>query len=192
LYLVDTGTARTDHYGSVPSFALSPGAIYGSVQWSRQGDTVVINAFGNTGSVYIREAYALSFETRNLRRIEERSAIPEMEYGSVRTGTKIDVNEETQARSRVWYGHLEGSAGVVADVTEQYELVVTLPGKPPILVDTGGRNDCEGITIGINGWVDGNKYLVYSISGQTYIADPRSGRKAPLFSAADAMGTFTW
>ena len=61
---------------------------------------------------------------------------------------------------------------------------------PELLVVAGRYDNCEGVTVGITGWVDGDKYLVYRHENRQFIFDPVTKRRALLLE--DFASTYTW
>jgi hypothetical protein len=56
---------------------------------------------------------------------------------------------------------------------------------------TGRYDECEGVTIGIHGWVE-DRYLLYSIGQVPYVFDAQSGRQALLFDEEARLPLFFW
>jgi hypothetical protein len=58
-------------------------------------------------------------------------------------------------------------------------------------VATGHYEQCAGLTLQINGWLD-EHHLVYRNSMNYYILDARIGTIAQLFNETEMPLTFTW
>jgi hypothetical protein len=97
------------------------------------------------------------------------------------------------SKTRRWFGELEApSRQLHAHIDEQHRLVVRDAAGRERVVDRGTYEQCEGETIGIIDWVDDDRYLVYRISGEHYIADPRTGQRALLFDSAPPDAAYVW
>jgi hypothetical protein len=193
LYLIDTERAETAFHGHIDTSAIPPAELNAQPRWSSRGDTVLLHAVGRPGGVFTREFHAFAVATRKFRRIDGRYVQAMDDEAFLEDGSQIPIEAETRPRSHVWYGELRSPDGsLLARMNDEHELAVEAQDKSAVTIDSGSYNDCEGVTIGINGWVDQNKYLVYSISMTTYIAEPTTGRKAVLFSKDDKISSFTW
>lgn len=86
----------------------------------------------------------------------------------------------------------DGDTGLHAHIDEQHRLVVRDDAGQERIVDSGTYDQCEGETIGIVDWVDDDRYLVYRISGEHFIADPRTGQRAMLFISGPKDAAYVW
>ena len=79
-----------------------------------------------------------------------------------------------------------------ARINDQHELRIGPAGQETRLVDVGQYEDCAGLTIGIHGWVEGHRYLIYHRDFVPYIVDTTTLRKARLLGSFKDLAAWTW
>jgi hypothetical protein len=78
-----------------------------------------------------------------------------------------------------------------AQVDSRYRLSLSSRNASWDAVDTGHYDNCEGTTIGIEGWFDGSRYLVYMRDSKIYMVDTQTGRRIrPLLFNGILLGFF--
>lgn len=108
-------------------------------------------------------------------------------------GRDIAQHLNDESKTMRWFGKLDSpSRRLHAHIDEQHRLVVRDDAGQERIVDSGTYDQCEGETIGIVDWIDDDRYLVYRISGEHFIAEPRTGQRAMLFISGPKDAAYVW
>jgi dipeptidyl aminopeptidase/acylaminoacyl peptidase len=193
LNVIDSASGAASYLGYPVQSRIAAQEGHGFISWSADGRSILLHLVGHTPSGFAREFHRLDIGDRKFRRIE--GVYDKRERGErfIENGRDIAQHLNDDSKTRRWFGELEApSRQLHAHIDEQHRLVVRDAAGRERVVDRGTYEQCEGETIGIIDWVDDDRYLVYRISGEHYIADPRTGQRALLFDSAPPDAAYVW
>jgi hypothetical protein len=183
MYLVDTQTATVRHLPLPPDYPASD-RIVGRQSWSATGDLLVW-----IGHHPLR-GYRVSLADGSYHPIEAKDRTNGL-YSFAQDGEDIELAEEAFPQSQWARQRAESADGKwVAEIDRQHRLRLSPASGDDRVIAQGSVNDCEGITIGVMGWVDGGEYVVYRLDDVSYVYGTRSGETALLFPDGRVDPTF--
>lgn len=192
LYVVDTRTGDKIFAGYPADSKIDPLDGFGSPRWSADGSAVLVHMVGHPNGVPTREFYHFDLKSRTFRRIDgnyDKDVLSGAAF--IDGGKKVAMHSPDQISTDAWYGDRTSVSGAWrAYVDDQQRLLVRHAKEPEVLVVAGRYDQCAGVTVGITGWVDDDKYLVYRNENRQYIFDPVTQRRALLPEHPDS--TYTW
>jgi len=193
VYLVDTQSGRSTFAGYPSDTRLKPQVGRGGMVWSADGSALLLHLNGHIDETFTREFHRFDMHSRTFRKIDgEYDKTYRDGEKFVDHGREIPKHEYLPPGTSGWYGDLTSPTGTWrARVDPQHRLLVSKRNGEEELVEQGGYNDCEGVTIGITGWVD-DRYLVYLDEWRQFIFDPVSRRRAFLFKYDVPTNAYTW
>jgi hypothetical protein len=193
LHLIDVQSGAARQAGFPRSSRLAAQQGYGSIVWSADGSSILLHWVGHDASGFVREFHRLDVRTMKFHQID--GVYDQRKTGErfVEGGRDIAQHQNDPSKMMRWFGELDApSRRFKARIDDQLRLVVRDEAGQERILDRGTYNHCEGETIGLTDWVDGDRYLVYRVSGDQYIADPRTGRRAKLFDSSPMDTSYVW
>jgi dipeptidyl aminopeptidase/acylaminoacyl peptidase len=193
LHIIDSasGAASYPRYPEQSRIAAQEG--HGFISWSADGRSILLHWVGHTPSGFVREFHRFDVGDRKFRKID--GVYDQRKTGErfIENGRDIAQHLNDESKTMRWFGKLDSpSRRLHAHIDEQHRLVVRDDAGQERIVDSGTYDQCEGETIGIVDWVDDDRYLVYRISGEHFIADPRTGQRAMLFISGPKDAAYVW
>lgn len=191
LYLVDANSLRTTSLGN-PSVVSTPANHgYAHVKWSSDGAEILMMMRPLTPGVEPRrEHFAYRIREKRFERIAG-------EYEQAgdkffRNGARLETQKKFAIQSQYRYRSLDSTRGAwSAHIDKEDKLQVSKAGRPLVNVAVGAYDQCRGVTIGINGWLDA-RHRVYTIGNASFVFDVQTGRKAVLFSDQKMRAAYAW
>jgi hypothetical protein len=160
--------------------------------WTADGRLLMSIIGDGLGGKRTREHWRFDAASREFARIDGR-----YNEKTHKDDFKIDNRWMAMAR-QAWIPGRRGSAEqassggtFIARIDKQHRLEIQ-HGKTRQIAAIGSYNDCEGETLRLNGWVDGDRYLVFTLGSRAYLHDPRTGKTAPLFRSRPEGTEFFW
>ncbi|HEX5161032.1 MAG TPA: hypothetical protein VFV88_04875 [Steroidobacteraceae bacterium] len=192
LYLVDTQSGRNTFAGYPAGSKIGPPEGFGSIQWTADGGAVLIHLVGHPGGVFTREFHRFDTKSGIYRRMDgnyDKTILNGEVF--MDGGRQIPTHIPRLWSTRAWYGGLLSISGSWrAYVDDKHRLWVRRANERELLVVAGRYDNCEGVTVGITGWVDGDKYLVYRNENRQFIFDPVTQRRSLLLE--DSASVHVW
>ena len=187
IFVIDVLTGKRVHLGYPRG--ITPGKdVYSGIEWSRDGIRLLLHII-EQGSK--RSYYSINPKTRVFQQISgsypKNSSAPVFQLWN----QKIELLEKYRPQSRRGYGKLSYGE-TKAHIDEQHRLVVTDSSGKSRVVAKGSYEQCEGITIRIQGWISKGRYLVYSVSGKSYILDLGTFRQKLLVLGPISEMNYFW
>jgi len=192
LYVVDTQSGRKIFAGYPADSKIDPLNGFGSPEWSADGSAVLVGIVGHPNDVLTREFHRFDMTARVFRRIDGKyDQEVRGSYVFIDGGKQVALHTPRRRSTDAWYGNLTSASGAWrAYVDDKQRLLVRHAKEPELLVVAGRYDACAGVTVGITGWLDDDKYLVYRNESRQFIFDPVTQRRALLLE--DLPGTYTW
>lgn len=155
-------------------------------EWSTDGRLFVGMRGGIRNGEFLREFWLYDSRSSGFKRVDGR-----FNEGSLRHEFKVNGKPVALTRendSQAGHGPLASSGNrFVAFIDGKHRLIIQ-QGSEKRVAAIGSHNDCDGETLWLEGWIDGDRYLVYSLDLTPYIYDPRTGKTAAL----DVPRDFVW
>ncbi len=157
--------------------------------WSADGNSLFIKGFDDANDpVFLEYSPIPNGRWRSVESPDDQGQLPTL----VREGVEIELARDAHPESHSLYPERRTSDGRrTAKVDDEFRLVVTSAGGPSFTAATGRYDECEGVTIGIHGWVE-DRYLLYSIGNVPYVSDAQTGKQALLFDEETKFPLFFW
>ncbi|MEK6245156.1 MAG: hypothetical protein AABM33_11740 [Pseudomonadota bacterium] len=191
LYLISVETLASSFLENPSAVAIPKNQAIRFVTWSKDGSEMLLTmrAFP-PGVEQTREHFAYRMAEKRYERIS--GEYDQRGEKFFRGGSRIAVHEPPTIQSRVRYREIASPDGRwTASIDRAYELTVSAKEAASKKVSVGRYDDCSGVTIGINGWLDA-RHMVYSVESESYVFDAVTGRKADLFRGPNQPAAFTW
>jgi hypothetical protein len=193
LNIIDSASGAARYWGYPVQSRIAAQEGFGSISWSADGRSILLHLVGHTPSGFVREFHRFEVGDRKFLKIDGVYDRRQRGERFVENGRDIAQHLNDDSKTRRWFGELDApSRRLRARIDEQLRLVVRDAAGRERIVDRGTYEQCGGETIGITDWVDDDRYLVYRISGEHFIADPRTGRRAMLFNSALQDAAYVW
>jgi dipeptidyl aminopeptidase/acylaminoacyl peptidase len=189
LYLIETASGRPSFLGP-PADSQLPATDVNVSSWWRSDGNAVLLAFRGAS---IDEYYEVPVASGRYGRIGGRPPSDGQPFRFFRDVSEIPVADKVRTQYSARPHHSASpDARLQADIDAQGVLRMVVPGKPARVVATGAYNECEGQTIGILGWVEGHRYLIFINAGVSYVYNTASGTTTPLFRNGEEVQNFFW
>jgi hypothetical protein len=193
LYLIDTRSGTSTFAGLPADSVVGTQLATGGIDWSADGTALLLYLVGHPDGKFTREFYRFDLRPRKFRKIDDVFR-EDFRHGEeyVDRGRAVSTYQTTVPSTRAWYGELRSPAGAWrARIDDAHRLLISNAAGAQTLVAVGGYDECEGVTIGITGWID-DRYLVYRSESRQIIYDRGTKRRALLLGEADAGDSYTW
>ncbi|MEQ1511707.1 MAG: hypothetical protein ABL934_03400 [Lysobacteraceae bacterium] len=186
LYLFDlhSGTARHLGYSHTPSTGGEES--YGNPSWAVDGRLFLYYRGDSTRYLLVDAETGASTDVEG--RYDERRH----DHEFIENGKPIVMLKQHSTQSRLMISTLDSPDGSSrARIDENRRLWIEANGHPDMLVAKGGYNDCEGQTIGILGWLQGD-HLVYANAHAYFVFDIRRRQSRRLDLGPVDASNFFW
>jgi len=191
LYMIDTKTLHSSFLGNPSTVATPANKPYAGATWSEDGSEILLMIHSDPpGATHSLEHFAYRLSQKRFERISGGFA-PQWFFS--RGGSKIALyKQEPVIQSNISHCELASPSGKwVAAINKTYQLTARGPNGAIKKVNEGTYDDCMGVTIGINGWLD-EQHVVYSVAEETYVFDTTTGGNARLFSDQNRPAAYFW
>jgi dipeptidyl aminopeptidase/acylaminoacyl peptidase len=191
LYVFDAATLRATFLGNPSKVATPVNQAFATAEWSRDGSELLLMMRGfPPGAEPSREHFAYRIAEKRYESIKGEYNERQLGEKFFRNGAQIPIHERDVVQSHRLYRNMPSPDRLwSAAIGTGYELVVSNDKGDKKKVGAGRYDNCSGVTIGINGWLDA-RHMVYTIEGRAHVFDASTGRDAVLFPERPAA--FAW
>lgn len=186
LFLTDLTEGTTSALGFSQQSIPGKGEVYGSPSWSR--DRHIYLLYRKDGDF---EYTSIDPSNGRSHRISGRYIEDEIRHEFIENGKAVSIQDERDLPSRYSLQSLASPGGTnKAEINAGYELTLSTPDAARIKIDEGRYDMCEGIMIGIVGWLD-EDYLLYKKEGEYFVYQMTSGHSRRIdLGPLDPMNIF--
>jgi hypothetical protein len=188
LFLIDTSNGRVRPLGFSRDGNGNRGEItYGSPSWSQDGRLMLLYRTTNGFRHAQVDLSTGSYRSMSGRYVKSRST-----HEFLENGRSVPMQRERPIPSLLMQRASVAPGGKrVASIDGEHRLSLRAPGKRPTIIARGRYDMCEGVTIGITGWLD-EDYLVYVNADQFFVHEARTGRTRPIDLGNLGTTNFFW
>lgn len=192
LYRIDLveGTAKYIGFSRTDTHAKTD--LFGSPAWSRDGRLFLLYRPDDGDFKYAN----VDPMTGRATKVPGRYDRKRYEHEFLADGKVIPMLEERRLPSRYLMAHARSPYGAwQAELDDRFRITLASRSKRDgtasrNVIAQGRYDECEGITIGILGWLD-DDYLLYRNDGIFFVHEARTNRSRPLdFGPLDSMNFF--
>jgi hypothetical protein len=186
LYLVETMSATVKFFvATSPYIGLTGGS---SLAWSPDGESLFWH-INDTG-----QFFEISPDTGRLSAISGRYDDRVYAWEFIRDEKLVPLTERpilpSSLRAKDQVSSPDGKG--IAEIDRYHVLYVQVEGAEKVDVAIGKYNHCSGVNIGIQGWLDGHRYLVYHLGEEAYVYATATGKKTRLFFDDQEAHSYFW
>jgi hypothetical protein len=189
LYVFELPSSRATFAGNPSKFKAPADQPFASATWAKDRVELLLMVRSMLKGGPDREYFSYLVAERRFERIEGRWGGSADVFS--RAGAPLATALESRPQGSVRYRTAASPDDRwTAEVGADYVLKVRARDGVERRVASGTRDECRGVTIGINGWLDA-RHLVYSVGEQRRVFDTASGRDGTLYPAA-SPAVFLW
>lgn len=192
LYRIDLAEGNAKYIGFSRTDTHAKTRLFGSPAWSRDGRLFLLYIPDDGDFKYA----SVDPMTGRAIKVSGRYDRKRYEHEFLAHGKAIPMLEARSPPSRYLMAHARSPNGArQADLDDRFRITIASRSKRDgsasrSAIAQGRYDDCEGLTIGILGWL-GDDYLVYRNDGDFFVHEARTNRSRPLdFGPLDSMNFF--
>lgn len=185
LFLIDLVEGSTKSLGFSQQSVPGKGDIHGSPSWSTDGRLYLL--YGKEdGFQYTK----VDPSTGRSEPVTGRYVRERHEHEFIVSGQPVNIQDNRDFPSRYMHAALASPDGTRnARIDDEYRLNLDATGASHVVAE-GRYDECEGVTIGLTGWLD-NDHFIYRNKGRFHVHQTTTGRSRPIdFGPVDGMNFF--
>ncbi len=187
LYVVETTSAKVKHFVATSPYV---GLVGGSLlAWSPDGESLFWH-INDTGQFFEFSPALPRISTISGRYDDRVYAWEFMRDEKIVRLTESPELPSSLRRARHQVSSPDGKG--MAEVDTHHVLYVHLEGADRRAVAIGRSGPCGGVTIAIQGWLDGHRYLVYNLGEAAYVYATSTGKQTRLFLDDEEADSYFW